>query len=122
MNRPSAALVVVVDARGFLRATAPAVVTLQLLLAAVDYVEGMTKHTQGSRVLLDLSQVVRPPGMVEQTIFGEHLARHLAHCDKVASVVALGTRTGISEQVAQRLNLALRVFTDESDAIAWVTS
>jgi hypothetical protein len=116
-------LVVVTDPRGFLRATVPDSVSLQWLLAAVDQVESVTRRTPHSRVLLDLSQVARPPGgVVEQSIVGEHIARHLAHCRKVASLVAHGTRTGVTEQVAQRLNLPLRVFIDEGDAIAWLTS
>jgi hypothetical protein len=116
-------LVLETDARGFLRATVPDAVSLQWLLAAVDRVEAVTRQVPHSRVLLDLSQVLQAPGgLVEQTIVGEHIARHLAHCDKVASFVAQGTRSGITEQVAQRLNLALRVFVDEGPAIAWLTS
>jgi hypothetical protein len=116
-------LVVDIDARGFVRATVPDAVSLQWLLVAVDHVEAVTRQRPHSRVLLDLSQVLRPPGgVVEQTIVGEHIARHLAHCHKVASFVAQDTRSGITEQVAQRLNLPLRVFVDEDEAIAWLTS
>lgn len=116
-------LLVMSDARGFLRATVPDAVSLQWLLAAADHVEAVTRRTPQARVLLDLSKVQQPPGgIVEQTIVGEHIARHLAHCHRAASLVAAGTRTGITEQVARRLNLPLRVFVDEVDAIAWLTS
>lgn len=122
MNGKLAGFVVNTDPCGFFRATVPSHVTLQWLLAAVDHLEELTKHTERPRVLSDLSRVVQPPGRVEQAIFGEHLARKLSHCYKVASLVALGTRTGTSEQVAQRLNLALRVFTEEGEAIGWLTN
>lgn len=122
MNGHLAGLVVTTDPGGFTRATAPSRVSLQWMLAAVDHLVEITKGSESSRVLLDLSRVMQPPGLVEQAIIGEHLARKLSHCAKVASVVADGTRTGTSERVAHRLDLALRVFTGEREAIAWLRS
>jgi hypothetical protein len=116
-------LFLVTEPRGFLRAIVPDAVSLQWLLAAVDHIEAVTKLTPRARVMLDLSQVLQSPGgLVERTIFGEHIARHLAHCDRVASFIAPGTQTGVAEQVAQRLNLPLRVFVDEGATVAWLTS
>lgn len=109
------------DSGGFIRVSVPCDRSFQWMLAAVDRLKDVLDRGVRLRVLLDLS-CVQPPGLVEQAILGEHLARKLSHCDKVASLVSQGTRTGTSEQVAQRLNLALRVFTVEADAIAWLTN
>lgn len=121
MSGQLAGLVITTDPRGFIRATVPSTRSFQWMLAAVEPLKVAIERGACSRALLDLS-CVQPPGVVEQAILGEHLARRLSQCEKVASVVAHGTRTGTSEQVAQRLNLALRVFTSETDAIAWLTS
>lgn len=121
MNGQLAGFVVTTDPTGFVRATVPSGSSFKWMLAAVDHLMEVMQGAVRSRVLLDLSRV-QPPGLVEQAILGEHLARKLSKCDKVASLVAHGTRTGASEHVAQRLNLSLRVFTDEREAIAWLTS
>lgn len=121
MSGQLAGLVIATDPSGFIRATVPSGSSFQWMLAAVENLKEAVEHGACSRALVDLS-CVRPPGLVEQAILGEHLARALSRCEKIASVVAHGTRTGTSEQVAQRLNLALRVFTNEPDAIAWLTN
>jgi hypothetical protein len=121
MSGQPTGLVVISDPQGFLRATVCHHLSLQGMLAVVDDLEARTKGGDSPRILLDLFYV-QPPGPVEQPIVGEHMARHLSQCHKVASIVAPGTRTGISEQVARRLHLDLRVFTSEADGVAWVTS
>lgn len=113
--------IVTIDQSGFFRATPPSGSSFKTMLTTVDHLREVMEGAECSRLLLDLSRV-EPPGLVEQAIFGEHLARNLSHCDKVASLVAHGMRTGTSEHVAQRLNLPLRVFTDEREAIGWLTS
>lgn len=121
MTGELAGFVVTTEPSGFIRATVPSESSFQWMLAAVDHLKERMEGAECARVLIDLSRVL-PPGLVEQAILGEHLARNLSHCVKVASLVAHGTRTGTSEHVAQRLNLALRVFTDEREAIGWLTS
>ncbi len=109
-----------VDPAGFLRLSCPATVDLRWLLGAIDQVHELTLRRPGTRVLADLSAVATPPGMTEQLLVGEHAARQLRHLHKLASLVAVGTRSGLSEQVARRLRLNLRVFTEESEALRWL--
>jgi len=122
MAAPSSTVTLLADPAGFLRATAPAGVTLRWLLAAVDELHQATIGRAGAKLLVDLRAINPPPSPVEQSILGEHVARQLAHLDKLASLVAEGTRTGMSERVARQLHLDLHVFTSEPDAVRWLTS
>ena len=122
MSAPIPAVVLAEDTRGFATAAAPPNVTFRWMLAAVDDVARATNGRRALRLLLDVSAVVPAPSMVAQTILGEHLARQFAHAQKVASLVAEGTKTGFSERVAQSLGLRFKVFTSEAEAVAWLTS
>ncbi|MBK6006616.1 hypothetical protein JJB11_10975 [Ramlibacter ginsenosidimutans] len=113
-------LTITADAAGFLRVSCPATADLRWLLAAIDELHHMTVRRPGIRLLADLSAVIAPPGMTEQLLVGEHAARRLGHLTKVASLVASGTRSGLSEGVARKLRLSLRVFTIEAEAIRWL--
>lgn len=113
-------LTITADAVGFLRVSCPATVNLRWLLAAIDELHQLTVRRRGARVLADLSAVIAPPGMTEQLLVGEHAARRLGHLAKVASLVASGTRSGLSEGVARKLRLNLQVFTVEVEAIRWL--
>ena len=125
-NRPMAApiptVTVLADPAGFLRASAPAGASLRWLLAAIDELRQATIGRTAAKLLVDLRAVNPPPSAVEQSIIGEHVAHQLAHLHKLASLVAEGTRTGMSERVARSLHLDLHVFTSEPDAIRWLTS
>ena len=105
---------------GFTRTAAPADATLRWMLSAVDRLAQATNYLPTTRLLVDLTAVSTTPSEVEQAILGEHVARQFTHLEKVASLVASGTRTGISERVAQSLGLNLRVFTREADAVEWL--
>jgi hypothetical protein len=122
MSVPSPAVMLIEDPGGFLRAAAPADATFRWMLAAIDEVAIKTASRRALRLLFDLSAIVPAPSVVAQTILGEHVARQLGHAEKVASLVAEGTRTGLSERVAQGLGLRLRVFTSETEAVDWLRS
>jgi hypothetical protein len=113
-------VLLVPDDAGFVRVTCPPEVSLRWLLAAIDQVRAATERARGLRILVDLSAVASPPGRTEQLLVGEHVARQLAHVEKLASLVAPGTRSGLSEAVARRLRLNLRVFTSQAEAIGWL--
>jgi hypothetical protein len=107
---------------GILFAPAPADAPLRWLLAAIDELAKSTKGRPAPDILVDLRAVSPVPGMVEQTIIGEHLAQQLVHARRVATLVAEGTKTGYSERVARRLGLELKVFTSEPEAVEWLKS
>ena len=111
----------VADAAGFVRVICPPEAGLRWLLAAIDEVRTLTGRTRGLRILADLSHVETPPGATEQLLVGEHAARQLAHVERLASVVAVGTRSGLSEGVARKLRLNLKVFTSDAEAVRWLT-
>jgi hypothetical protein len=92
------------------------------MLTALDELSRSTKGRPAPDFLVDLRAVSPVPGMVEQTILGEHIAEKLVHARRVASLVAEGTKTGYSERVARRLGLELRVFTSETEALEWLGS
>lgn len=120
MSEAHPSLLLVPDRLGFLRATAPRGVSLRWLLGAIDDVRRASAQGNGARLLADLRDV-DPPSPVEQAIFGEHAARELPHIERLASLVAHGTRTGYSERVARALHLNVQTFTSEAEAIAWLT-
>ena len=112
-----------IDERGgVLFVRAPTDATLRWLLAALDELSQSTKKRPVLGILVDLRVVSPVPGMVEQAIFGEHLAQKLLHARRVATLVAEGGKTGYSERVARRLGLELKVFTSETEALEWLES
>jgi hypothetical protein len=120
MGNDAPRLAVEPDVRGFVRVVAPPDSTFRWLLLAIADIAASTSGSQSLLLLADLTAVRHPPGIVEQTLLGEDVARQLAHCKKVASLVRQGTKTGISEAVAQTFGLNLRVFDSEVDAVAWL--
>lgn len=108
------------EADGLLRITLPPRIAFAGLLATIDFVRDLTRSHPHARLLLDLRRIDPAPGLVEQAIIGEHLAREMQHAGKLASVVAPGTRTGTTERVARGFNLDLRVFESEAEALRWI--
>jgi hypothetical protein len=74
------------------------------------------------RALVDLRSVRSLKSFTEHYAVGEAAARHLAHLDKLASVVPADRITRASEKTAQRSGFNLVVFTDEGAAIAWLAA
>lgn len=105
---------------GLLRVTLPPQLAFAGFLATIDFLRDVTRAQPRARLLLDLRAVDPPPGIVEQAIIGEHLAREMQHAWKLASVVAPGTRTGTTERVARGFRLDLRVFESEAEALRWI--
>lgn len=122
MTRQDGRLISIDERGGVLFAAAPTDATLRWFLAALDELSQSTRGRPAPRILVDLRAVNPVPGMVEQTIIGEHLAQKLLHAHRVATLVAEGTKTGYSESVARRLGLELRVFTVETEAVEWLGS
>lgn len=79
-----------------------------------------TRQFRDRRVLLNLLDVVGTLGPNEQQQVGLLASRHLAHIEKLASLVPPDKVTRQSENAAQSQGLQLRVFTQLADAIDWL--
>ena len=74
------------------------------------------------RVLFDLRGIRTLTTFTEHYAIGEEAARQLAHLHRIASVVDPDRITHASEKTARRSGINLTVFTDEAEAIAWLTA
>ncbi|HEX7891517.1 MAG TPA: STAS/SEC14 domain-containing protein [Ramlibacter sp.] len=74
------------------------------------------------RVLLDLRDVRTFATFTEHGAVGEEVARHLQHLHRIASVVPPDRITRASEKAAGQSGVDLTVFTEEGDAIGWLTA
>ena len=81
-----------------------------------------TRETGTRRLLINLMDVVGTFGREEQQAIGLLAHRHLAHLEKVASLVPEDKITRVSEAAARSQGMELRVFTALPDALAWLTS
>lgn len=76
---------------------------------------------QTRRVLFDLRGVRTLTTFTEHYAVGEEVARQLGHMHRIASVVPADRLTRASEKTARQAGVNLQVFTDETQAIAWIT-
>jgi hypothetical protein len=74
------------------------------------------------RVLFDLRGITTLRTFMEHYAIGQEAARHLQHLTRIASVVPPDRITRASEKTARQAGINLQVFTDEADAIAWLTA
>ena len=70
--------------------------------------------------LVDLRGVSTQYTQQEQFRIGEEAASSLSHMDRIASVVPPARITRISERAARRNGIDLCVFSDETQAVAWL--
>jgi hypothetical protein len=80
-----------------------------------------TNRWPTKRVLFDLRGVHTLTSFTEHYAIGEEAARQLSHLHRVASLVEPHRLTHASEKTARRSGMNLTVFTDEDDALAWLT-
>ena len=73
------------------------------------------------RVLFDLRGVRTLKTFTEHYAVGEEAARQLRHLHRIASLVPPDRITRASEKTARQSGINLTVFTDEGEAIAWLT-
>jgi hypothetical protein len=104
----------------FVRFDASGEASLQDMKDFVDHVEQLTRTSGDRRVLADLTGVRETLKFTDHYAIGELVARRLAHLERLASLVPAARRTGTSEKVANGQGTLLRVFTDETAAVAWL--
>jgi hypothetical protein len=81
-----------------------------------------TRETGARRLLVNLLDVIGTFGRDEQQTIGLLAHRHLAHLERVASLVPPDKITRVSESAARAQGMELRVFTVLPEALAWLTS
>ena len=74
------------------------------------------------RVLFDLRGIRNFTSFTEHYAIGEETARQLHHLHRIASVVDADMITRASEKTARRSGVNLTVFTDEGEAVRWLTA
>ena len=94
--------------------------SLEEFLSFLGKVGVETTQWPVKRVMFDLRGVRTLTTFAEHNAVGEATARHLAHLQRIASVVPADRITRASEKTAQRAGVNVRVFTSEAEAIAWL--
>jgi hypothetical protein len=74
------------------------------------------------RVLFDLRGVRTLTTFTDHYAVGEEVARQLKHLHRIASLVTPDRITRASEKTARQSGINITVFTDEGEAIAWLTA
>lgn len=74
------------------------------------------------RVLFDLRGIRTLTSFTDHYAIGEETARQLHHLHRIASVVDADMITRASEKTARRSGINLTVFTDEAEAVRWLTA
>lgn len=81
-----------------------------------------TSGWPAKRVLFDLRGVRTLTTFTEHYAVGEEIARQLKHLHRIASVVPPDRITRASEKTARQSGINITVFTEEGEALAWLTA
>ncbi|HVE53293.1 MAG TPA: hypothetical protein VNB23_07885 [Ramlibacter sp.] len=98
---------------------------LAFLDAAEPVLRSIAEQTRlrgDRRLLINLIDVVGTFGPDEQRTIGLLAHQHLAHLQKVASLVPPEKLTRVSEAAARAQGMELRVFTGLTEAIDWLVA
>jgi hypothetical protein len=95
---------------------------LRDLLNLIDAVHAESQQCRLKKLLADVTRLEGSPDTVGQALVGEHIGVSLAHLARIATVVAPGMVTHISESVARKHGANLTVFSDEAEAIQWLAA
>ena len=90
---------------------------------ALEVLERIAQETRthgDKRLLINLLDVVGTMEREDHAYLGQLAFQHLAHLEKVASLVGEDKITRVSQETAMGLGLQLRVFTSVGDAIEWL--
>ncbi|MEO5670678.1 MAG: hypothetical protein ABIR26_08295 [Ramlibacter sp.] len=92
------------------------------VLGVIERIANAT-HAQGAqRLVVELLSVNVDFTTAQHEEIGACVARSWGHLNRVASVINLDARNGISEREARRQGLEVKVFHEINAAIAWVSS
>lgn len=96
--------------------------TLGQFLSVIQLMAVETADWPVKRALFDLRGITTLTSFTEHYAIGQEAARHLKHLARIASLVAPDRITRASEKTARQAGILLQVFTDEAEAIAWLTA
>ncbi len=94
--------------------------SLGQFLSFIELMQAETAAWPHRRALFDLRGIATLKAVSEHLAVGQAVVRHLAHLEKIASVVPTDRATGVSRKLAQGQGVNLAVFVDEAEAIAWL--
>ena len=96
--------------------------SLGQFLSLIQIIGVETSAWTARRVLFDLRGIRTLTSFTDHYAIGEETARQLRHLHRIASVVDVDMITRASEKTARRSGINLTVFTDEAEAVSWLTS
>jgi hypothetical protein len=103
----------------YIRVAVTGLPTVKDMLQVVDQIAAHIAGSPAAKVLIDLRGVQTLFGFTEQFTMGTRVAELLRRA-KVASVVPVYRRTGVSQKAAQHQGARLQVFTEDAEAVAWL--
>ena len=98
---------------------------LAFIADAEELILRIAKNTRthgDKRLLINLLDVVGTLERHDHQMLGQLAAIHLAHLEKVASLVPEDKITRVSQEAAMGLGMQLRVFTSIGDAVQWLVA
>lgn len=96
--------------------------SLGQFLSLIHIIGVETSAWTTKRVLFDLRGIRTLTSFTDHYAIGEEVARQLRHLHRIASVVDPDMITRASEKTARRSGINLTVFTDEAEAVSWLTA
>ena len=96
--------------------------SLGQFLSLIQIIAVETAAWTTRRVLFDLRGIRTLTSFTDHYAIGEETARQLHHLHRIASVVDPDMITRASEKTARRSGVNLTVFTDEAEAVRWLTA
>ena len=105
---------------GYVRVQVAGPASIREFVELIGTIGRETVFWSDRRVVVDLRQIDGELSTTDQIFIGELVAQDLAHIERMASIVPPARLTRNSERAAQELGSQLRVFDDESQALAWI--
>lgn len=104
----------------YLRADVTGVAALDRFLPLIRVLSQETRAHGDTRVLVNLQRLEGQLNFTGHFMLGEHVALHLSHLSRIASVVPRELITRTSERVARAQGVQLSVFGEEEPALQWL--
>lgn len=94
--------------------------SLGQFLSFIELMGPETRTWPVARGLFDLREISTLKSVTDHVAIGQAVVRHLAHMDRIASLVPPDRATGISRKEAQGAGVNLAVFVEEPAAVEWL--
>ena len=94
--------------------------SLGQFLSFIELMGAETRSWQVGHGLFDLREISTLKSVTDHVAIGQAVVRHLAHMERIASLVPPDRATGISRKEAQGAGVNLAVFVDEGAAVKWL--